>query len=132
MKKLIGILIILPVLAFAGKAEREYKANELDPSVKKAQAAYKKCGCDLKITFGATIKSEADMRQAKYMVEDIATGAPKYCTDADSKKAVCQMKSLEIVKGSESKFSFTGGRGIASTDGQMNPSFDMMTAELDK
>jgi hypothetical protein len=132
MKRFITLLAILPVIAFAGKAEREYKTNELDPAVKAAQAAYKKCGCDLKITFAASISSEADMRQVKYIVEDITTGAPKYCTDAESKKAVCKMKSLEIAKGSESKFTFSGGRGVASTDGQMNPSFDMIATELDK
>lgn len=128
-----GLMMMVSLSAFAGKAEREYKKESLDPAVKAAETAYKgSCGCSLKITVAATIKSEDDMRQAKYVSESVAEGAKAYCTDDESKKAVCQMKSLEISKAADTSFSFKSGKGSAITDGQSYPSWDMMTRELDK
>jgi len=127
------MLISIP-LAFAGKAEREYQKNELAPSVTKAQDTYKKaCGCALKINVNATtIKEIDDMRQARYITENVSDSVAGYCTDTESKKAMCAMKTLDITKGKETKFTFAGGKGTAVTDGQSYVSFDMMTREVDK
>lgn len=133
MKKLLVLSAMFPFLAFAGKAEREYMAKTVNPAVDAATTAFKtSCGCDLKISLAATVKSEDDMYQAKHIAESITGGAATYCTDDASKKAMCQLKALEITKTKETKFSFTGGRGVASTDGQSYVSWDMMTQELDK
>ncbi len=136
MKKTVlfaGLMMMVSLSAFAGKAEREYKKGTLDPAVKAAETAYKEsCGCALKITVAASLKSEDDMRQAKYISESITEGAKAYCTDAESKKAVCQMKTLDISKGDDTSYSFKSGKGSAVTDGQSYPSWDMMTRELDK
>lgn len=133
MKLAVAMLVLVSSFAFAGKADREYMKNELTPAISTSTASIKKaCGCALKISTTATVANEADMRQVKYIVEEVAAGATKYCTDADSKKAVCKMHELKLAKGTESGFKLSGAVGTATTDGQMNPSFDMMTAELDK
>jgi len=133
MKAILSAMALLSTFAFAGKADREFLKSNLNPAITAATAGVlQACGCSMKITVGKSIVNEADMKQAKYIVEEVSTGATKYCTDADSKAAVCKMKSLELAKGSESKFTFSGSHGVAMTDGQMNPSFDMITAQLDK
>lgn len=127
-----AMLLSIP-LAFAGKTEREYQKNELTPAVTKAQDTYKKaCGCALKINVNASLKAVDDMRQAKYIAENITDNVTGYCNDDASKKAMCAMKTLDITKGPDTKFSFAGGKGSAVTDGQSYVSFDMMTREIDK
>ena len=136
MKQAVAIAAVMFVslTAFAGKAEREYMKNEVMPAVKKAEAQYKKfCGCALAITVDeGTVKSTDDMYPTKHMAESIADGVEGYCTDDASKKAMCQMKSLQLAKAKESTFSFKGGKGVATTDGQSHTSFEMITRELDK
>lgn len=134
MKRALLVLSLFPILAFAGKTEREYMKNEVTPAVKAAETEFKKaCGCDLKISVNeGSIKSKDDMYEAKHIAESVTEGAPKHCTDAASKKAVCQMKSLDIQKTKETKFTFAGSKGVATTDGQSYTSWDMMTQELDK
>jgi len=127
------VMMVSIPLAFAGKAEREFHKNEMTPAVTKAQDAYKKaCGCALKINVNASLKEIDDMRQAKYIAENITENVSGYCNDDASKKAMCAMKSLDITKGPDTKFSFAGGKGSAVTDGQSYVSFDMMTREIDK
>lgn len=126
--------MLISTTAFAGKGEREYMKNEVMPAVKKAQDNFKKsCGCPLAITVDeTTVKTTDDMYPVKHMAESVADGVGGYCTDASSKKAVCQMKSLTLSKAKESKFAFSGGKGVATTDGQSHASWEMMTRELDK
>ncbi|MEQ1878638.1 MAG: hypothetical protein ABL958_18490 [Bdellovibrionia bacterium] len=134
MKRLIAILALCPMIAFAAsKEEREYMKTEVKPAVDGAQAAYKTaCGCALTIKIADSIKTKDDMYQAKYIANSVKDEAAGYCTDAESKKAVCQMKTLEITKGKESKFTFSGGKGVSVTDGNSFYGFSMMTPELDK
>ncbi len=128
-----ALMMMISMTAFAGKAEREYQKGTLNPAVKAAETAYKaSCGCALKINVAASIKSEDDMRQAKYISESVAEGVKGYCSDDESKKAVCQMKTLDISKGADTAFTFKGGKGAAVTDGQSYASWEMMTRELDK
>lgn len=133
MKLTIGMLVLVSSLAFGGKAEREFMKSTLTPAINASSEAYKKaCGCSLKITSTSTIVSQDDMTNAKHIVEDVAQGATKYCTDDESKKALCKMTSLKIEKGKESRFELKGSEGVATTDGQVFPTFDMMTRQLDK
>ena len=120
--------------AVAGKEEREYLKNDLMPVVKEAETKFKSaCGCALAITVDeTTLKTKDDMYPAIHIARSVAEGAPAYCTDASSKKAVCQMKSLVLAKAAEAKFTFKNGKGTATTDGQSHTTFDMMTRELDK
>jgi hypothetical protein len=122
------------LVAFAGKEEREYLKSDLTPAVDTAAATLEKsCGCKIKITVNAnTIKTKDDMGKARYIAADISENAAKYCNDDDSKKAVCQMKTLEISKAKEATFSFKAGKGVATHDGQMHTTWDMITRELDK
>lgn len=124
----------MSVTAFAGKEEREYLKSDVMPSVKKAEAAFKSaCGCALAITVDeTTLKTKDDLYPAKHIADSVADGVAGYCTDAASKKAVCQMKSLTLAKAAEAKFTFKGGKGVATTDGQSHTTFEMMTRELDK
>jgi hypothetical protein len=134
MKRNIAIVAIALVAAtaYADKASREFFKNELAPAVKAAETKFKSaCGCALKINV-ATLKEEKEMRTSKYVCGSITDEAEKYCTDAESKAAMCKMKTLDLVKGAETKFTFGGGKGTATTDGQSYVHWDMITREIDK
>lgn len=130
----VAAVMFCSITAFAGKTEREYMKNTVMPAVKKAQDNFKKfCGCALAVTVNeGTVKSTDDMSGARYIAEAIADGVEGYCTDDASKKAMCQMKSLELAKAKEATFTFKSGKGVATTDGQASTSFEMITRELDK
>ncbi|MEQ1877807.1 MAG: hypothetical protein ABL958_14285 [Bdellovibrionia bacterium] len=134
MKMLILSLALFPMISFAAdKATREYVKSTYTPAITEAQDAFKKaCGCALTIKANDSVKTQDDYKLAKYIAESIKDGAAGYCTDADSKKAVCQMKTLELGKAKEATFTFKGGKGVATHDGQANSNWDMMTRELDK
>lgn len=133
MNKLLtcAFLLLTTSVALAGKAEREYVKTDVTPAVKAAETAYKtSCGCALKIV--VNVKTMNELYQAKYTAEAITSGAESYCNDADSKKAVCQLKTLEIAKAKETGFSFKSGKGLASTDGKTYVNWEQITHELDK
>jgi len=131
---LIGLASAMAMPAFAGKEEREFLKTEVMPAVKTAEANYKSsCGCALAITVDeASLKSTSDMRPIKSIAEHVSEGVTGYCTDAASKKAMCRMKTLVLAKAAEAAFTFKNGKGVATTDGQSTPSWEMLTAELDK
>lgn len=79
-----------------------------------------------------TVKTTNDMYAIKHMAGFVTEGAPAYCTDDASKKAVCQMKTLVLAKAKEAQFTFKARKGTATTDGQSGCSWEMMTRELDK
>lgn len=124
----------ISLTAFAGKEDRDYKEKELMPAVKNAEAKFKAaCGCALAIAVDeSTVKTKDDYSRVKYIAGYVADGVGGYCTDAASKKAMCQMKTLVLAKAAEATFTFKGGKGIATTDGQSITTFEMMTRELDK
>jgi len=130
----VAMSLFISVTALAGKEEREYKKSDVDPAVKAAEAKVKSsCGCALSIVLNAnTIDTKDNMYQAKHVADSITEGAAAYCTDADSKKAVCQLKTLEIVRGKETAFTFKAGKGTSTHDGQSYMGWDVMTHELDK
>jgi hypothetical protein len=126
-------LMLVSLTAFAGKTERDYMTNEVQPAVKAAEGKFKAaCGCALKINVSDSLKSTDDMAQARNISNAITEGAPGYCSDDASKKAICQMKTLDIVKGKETAFTFKAGKGTCTTEGQSYVSWDMITRELDK
>jgi hypothetical protein len=131
---LIGTALMLVSLsAFAGKTERDYMTNEVQPAVKAAEAKLKSaCGCSVSFTVSDSLKTTDDMAQARNIANAVTEGAPAYCSDAASKKAVCQLKTIEVVKGKETGFAFKGGKGTCTTDGQSYVSWDMITREIDK
>jgi hypothetical protein len=125
--------MLVSLTAFAGKTERDYMTETVQPAVKAAEAKFKaSCGCALKINVSDSLKSTDDMAQARNISNAITDGAPGYCNDDASKKAICQMKTLDVVKGKETAFTFKGGKGTCTTDGQSYVSWEMMTRELDK
>lgn len=134
MKQTLLVLALFPLIAFGGKEEREYWKKEVTPAVEKAAETYKSaCGCALKATVDEkTIKSKDDMYLAKRVMESVTEGAPKHCTDDDSRKAICQMKSLEVKRDVKTAFTISGSKGVSVTDGQSYADFGMMTQELDK
>ncbi len=127
-------ITIVSLTAFAGKQEREYWKEEVTPAVDKAKSTFKSaCGCALGITAKEDgFKTTDQMAQVRNISKSIAEGAPGYCTDATSKKAMCAMKTLEITVGKETKFTFGGGIGHSVTDGQSFMDWEVMTRELDK
>lgn len=129
----VAALLISTLTAYAGKEEREYMKNTVVPAVKEAEAKFKSaCGCAFAIKVSDGLKTQDEMAQARNISNTIAEGAPKHCTDAESKKAMCALKTLDIVKGPDTKFTFAAGKGTAVTDGQSYVSWEMITREVDK
>jgi len=130
----IAMSLCLSATAIAGKAEREYLKSDVAPAVKEAETKFKAaCGCALKIVLTpSTIDTQDNLYQAKHVAESISGGAAGYCTDDESKKAVCKMKTLEVTRAKESSFSFKDGKGVSAHDGQSYYGWDAMTRELDK
>jgi len=128
-----SIVLVSSLVAFAGKAEREFQKKELKPMIAKAEAKYRSaCGCALTITVTPSIRTYEDMRQARFIARDILDKADGYCTDTESKKAMCAMRTLEIVRGKETSFTYSGTKGTATTEGVSYVNFEMITRQLDK
>ena len=121
-------------LAHAGKAEREFYATEVAPAVKTAAGTLKQsCGCDVKMEVKQDSFQTVDhLRQVRYAAATIVDNAPKYCNNAPSKAAVCQLKSLEFARTGTTAFKFAAGKGVVTLDESSYPSWDMLAAELDK
>ena len=134
LKPLAALLLAIPMVAFAGKAERDFLAKEMDPAVQASTAAVSKsCGCAVKFDIKADSYSNVDqLYTARNFVRTIGEKAPGYCSDAPSKAAVCKLKTIEVVKGTEVVFKFAGGKGTAVTDDSSSPSWDMVAAQVDK
>jgi hypothetical protein len=135
-KLYVGIVIamVVPLTAFAGKKERDIMEKQVMPAVKDAEAKYKSaCGCPLTITVDeASFKSTDEIHGAAHVASNLAEGIVKYCNDAPSKKAMCQLKSLTISVSKPAGFTFKDGKGVATTDGNASCSFGQYTQVLDK
>jgi hypothetical protein len=136
MIKRLSLLAIMSVsvVAIAGKEERDLYKNDVAPAVTAAQTKWKAgCGCPLAVTIDDGImNSRYQLNNVKNLADDLAEQGPKYCTDAASKKAMCQMSALAIVGGKEGTFTFKGGHGTATITNDEIPSWDMITKVLDK
>lgn len=136
MNRILVMAALMPMLAFAGKTEREYWKNTVVPAMEKAKKTYKEaCGCNLDISIEESVKKSEDvMSNARYVCNSIDESAKGYCTDDASKKAICQMTKLVIKHdpAGETKFAFAKGTGTATLDKSSYVSWDMMTRELDK
>jgi hypothetical protein len=130
----IAVLCLLSVTAFAGKREREMMTQKVAPAVATAEANFKSsCGCAVKITVDETaLKSIEEMRGAQHIAEDVGKSVGKYCSDAASKKAICQLKTLTLTKGPTAGFTFKDGAGVATTDGNARCGWDQIVKVLDK
>lgn len=130
----IAIAMVIPLAALAGKKERDVMEKQVMPAVQDAQAKYKSsCGCTLAITVDeAALKTIDEVHGAAHVASNLAEGIVKYCTDAASKKAMCQLKSLTISSSKQPGFVFKDGKGVATTDGNAACSFGQYTQVLDK
>ena len=134
IKTLIAVLMLSPLSAFAGKAERDFVSTQVEPAVKEAAATLKKsCGCDVKFDVKVdTFKDTDELMTSRNFANAVKSAAPGYCNDAPSKAAICKVKTFEVSKGSSVTFKFAGGKGIVTTDSSSYPSWDMVTREVDK
>lgn len=134
IRKMAMILALIPALAFAGKAERDFTTTEAQPAVQEAVATLKSaCGCD--VTFDVKYDTFQDLNQlwlVKRFANAIKDGAEPYCSDAASKAAMCNLKTIEFSKGSDVTFEFKDGKGTGTTDNSSYPSWDMITRAVDK
>jgi hypothetical protein len=121
-------------LAQAGKAERDFLAAEVAPVVQTAASTLQKsCGCAVKMDVKQDSFQTVDhLRQVRYAAGTIIDNAPRYCSDAPSKAAVCKLKTLEFARTGTTAFKFAAGKGSITLDESSYPSWDMLTAELDK
>ena len=131
---LVCVLMAVSVTAVAGKEERDFLTKEVQPAAREAEAKWKaSCGCALKVAIDdASFTVKQDMHPAKAFCERVAESITGYCTDAASKKAMCQMKTLVVKKANGAAFAFKAGTGTATVAGYESPSWDMVTRELDK
>lgn len=133
-KMLLALLAAVPLLAFAGKAERDFISKEVEPAIQASGAQISKsCGCAIK--FDVKLESFADvdqLRNLRNFVRAAGDGAAGYCTDAASKAAVCKMKTMEVSRGASPAFKFAAGKGVVTTDVSSYPSWDMIAAQVDK
>lgn len=131
---IIAALSAVSLTAVAGKLERDTMTKEVLPAIAKAEASWKSsCGCPLTIKVDEASMNTRDlMFQAKHTAEDIGEESAKYCTDAASKKALCQMKTLEILKRKPAEFTFKDGVGQCTSDGQARCAWQQITKVLDK
>jgi hypothetical protein len=127
-------LLAISITAFAGKMERDLVTKDVQPAIDAAKETLQSsCGCTVAITLDQdNLKSMDELRGAKYIAQHISEGAKKYCSDAPSKKAICQLKTLTLTKAKPAGFTFNNGTGVASTDGQQSCSWDQITRVLDK
>ena len=131
---IVAALSAVSLTAVAGKLERDLMTKEVAPAVTEAEAKFKSsCGCPLKITVDeATMNTRDLLRQAKHIAEEVGEESAKYCTDAASKKALCQMKTLEILVRKPAEFTFKNGVGQCTSDGNARCSWQQITRVLDK
>ncbi len=125
--------MLSPVLAFAGKPERDFTTNEAQPAVQEAVATLKtSCGCDVNfdVKFD-TFKDVNELWLIKRFANSINDGAESYCSDEASKAAMCNLKTIEFSKGSDVSFDFKDGKGTATSDSSSYPSWDMVTRAVD-
>lgn len=130
---IVAALLTLSLPAVAGKLERDTLTKEVVPAIEKAEAKFKSsCGCPLKITVDDSMNTRDLMFQAKHIAEDVGDESAKYCTDGASKKALCQMKTLEILKRKPCEFAFKDGVGQCTSDGNMRCAWQQIIKVLDK
>jgi len=72
------------------------------------------------------------MSSARSIANTVEENVKEYCTDAESKAALCKMKTLDVMFGQDATFTFKGSVGTVTTYGITSPSWDMLTRELDK
>lgn len=127
------VLLLTPVLAFAGKEERDFTTNEAQPAVQEATATLKSsCGCDVKFDVKLdTFTNINELWLIKRFANSVKDGAESYCGDTASKAAMCKLKTIEFSKGSDVSFVFKDGKGIAIADSSSYPSWDMITRSVD-
>ena len=133
-KLLLVLLTTAPLLAFAGKAERDFVTQEVEPAIKASgDQISKTCGCPMKLDVKLDSFTDVDqLRNARNFVRAVGDGAAGHCTDAPSKAAVCKMKTLEVSRSSSVTFKFAGGKGTATTDVSSYPSWSMIATQVDK
>jgi hypothetical protein len=133
-RAIVVTLLLTSATALAGKEERDFMNSEVQPKAKEAASKWKSsCGCELKIQIDdASFTKKEDMYAAASFLGHIIDDVGGYCTDAASKKALCQLKTLVVRKADDATFTFKGSTGIATVYGNTSPSFEMVTAQLDK
>lgn len=134
IRKLAVVLMFTPVLAFAGKPERDFVTNEAEPAMQEAVATIKSsCGCDVKFdAMYDTFKDINELWLIKRFANAITEGVAPYCSDEASKAAMCNLKTIEFSKGNDVTFEFKDGKGTATADSSSYPSWDMITRAVDK
>lgn len=136
MKTVLFASLLVAATAFAGKAEREYLSTKGEPAVKAASESFQKnCGCALKINAKwDSFKNVDQMGSAVRTLKSIAENSGSYCKDEGSKKAMCEMKSLELGVSENATINFAGGKMSITTNtlGDTTMGWDQITRTVDK
>ncbi len=138
--KLVQVLLAITTLGLAqavfaqDKAFRDYKNDSVTPEIAKTEKAFQEsCGCEVKVSYDdKTIKTADDLRAAiANPISKIPDEVKSYCTNADSKKAICKMKKLVFKIDKENGVEFKNGSVTMISDGTGAPAFGSVTKLLD-
>jgi hypothetical protein len=126
--------LLFAAVAHGGKEERDYRKSEAEPAVAKAEAAYKTaCGGALKIDVKwDTFTTKDQLMVLRHGVDHIASSAPGYCKDADTKKIMSKLKTIVYQMGKSTNLNYAGGKADITTDGVSYVTWDMITKQVDK
>ena len=80
----------------------------------------------------ASLETEDQIAFARYIADEVSSGAAHDCADTDSRRALCRMRTLKIAAASQPSFTFDGGVGLATTNGRGNPSWDTIARTIDR
>lgn len=131
---LVALVLVVSTGAWAGKEEREKKA-ELEPRVKAASDAFKShCGGSISITVDwKSYKTVNDMYQLGYAMDAITEGAATYCKDSESKNAMRALKSVNYAFGNIDKApAYKDGKIEANSDSSGRHSWEQFTKLVDQ
>jgi hypothetical protein len=138
MKEALCVALFLACgVAQAGEKERAAR-RENEVILKAAGDAFAaSCGCPLKIDVKwDSFRTEDQLYQLKHTAASIKDSVDGYCKSADgasdNRKAICAMKTLEIVNGKEGTAVFGKGKAVATLTDDAYVTFDMIKNEVDK
>lgn len=133
MKTVILSTLLIAGVAFAGPAEREAKAKYTEEITKASKDFQLACGCALKMNVNwDSYKKADDMRGVHFLAENFSEDAKGYCKDAETKKAMCALKTVDVTFGKDASLKYASGKASITTTADSYIPFNQVAAEVDK
>jgi hypothetical protein len=126
--------LLLPLAAHAGKEERDFTTQQLEPGIAAAKEALKKnCTADVKFNINYdTLKTKDDLTKVMLTARSITEDTAKYCSDKGTKAAISKLKTIDYTKSDKTDLSFANGKISVTTDGNSYAGWDAFASAIDK